>query len=61
MSKPEADLGMPLKVPESRGVTPFDSRNSSGIIFLSYEFHRSPEGDLKLMKNRKISRFNVAS
>ena len=36
VTKPEANLGMPLKVPKSWGVAPLDCRNSCSVIFLAY-------------------------
>ena len=51
MPKPQAKLGMPLKVPQSGGITAFDIRDTCGVIFLADQLDWSPEGDLELMKN----------
>ena len=52
MAKPEANLGMPLKIPKGWGVATLDSSDACGVILFADQLNWSAKGDLNLMKKR---------
>ena len=52
MTETKTDLRMALQVAQRRRIAPFNGRCACCVVFLANGLNRSPEGDLKLVKDR---------